>query len=220
MRFARVPISRGRAILFAGGFLACVFSSVLLLDAEARTPASLPANASSQTRPTASQPAATRPDSQKEEEIARVMEFLRVTQPDAYEKAKTLRSQDPARFEMLVGATAPTVAKLEDIRKSSPRLFDLSMQDLTLNYKSLRLAHELKRTDLPDSDRMKFRQQLSEVVSTEFAVQQEIRQIEIDNLRQQVENLGHQLQDRQQNKDKIIDKRVGDLIEKPPRLEW
>jgi hypothetical protein len=170
-----------------------------------------------------SQPATTqarKPNPDKEQEIARVMEFFRVTQPDVYEQAKTLRETDPERFEKLVRPAFHTVRKLEDLRKRSPKLFQLTMQDLELNYRSLRLSRQLKRPDLPAGDREKMTTELTGIVSTQFDIRQQIRQEEIENLKTQLKELGDKLQSNESVKATLIKKRVDDLVEKPPRLDW
>jgi hypothetical protein len=167
-------------------------------------------------------PAATKPDpaKRKEEEIARVMEFFRVTQPDVYEQAKTLRETDHDKFEKLVHSAIWTVNKLEDMRKRNPRLFDLTMKDLELNYRSMRISRQLKNADLPSADRDKLTSELTGIVSSQFDLRQQIRKEEIENLKTQLKDLGDKLQKNEQVKDRLIKKRVDDLVEKPPRLDW
>jgi hypothetical protein len=206
-------ISASPARLFAGLVLVLLPGSLTLL-AEDKPKAP----------PTSTQPAAPsrRPDpaKKKEEEIARVMEFFRVTQPDVYEQAKVLQGSDPARFEKLVRPTIYTVNKLEDMRKRSPKLFELTMKDLELNYRSLRLSRQLKRADLPPADREKLTTELTGIVSSQFDIRQQIRREEIEHLKTQLKELGDKLQSNEKVKDKLIKKRVDDLVEKPPRLEW
>jgi hypothetical protein len=148
------------------------------------------------------------------------MDFLKITQPDVYNQAKVLHGTDPARFDRLILSALPTVNRLEGIRRRSPQLFDLSMQDLQLGYQSLRIAQRLKRTDLTGADRANLTEQLRAVVAEEFAVQQEIRQWEIDELQEKVQELDGQVKDREADAEAIIQKRMEDLVERNPRLEW
>jgi hypothetical protein len=198
--------------------------ALLLLPASALTLLAQEKPQPSVTPPAATRPAATQPRkpeaNKKEEEIARVMEFFRVTQPDVYEQATTLRDTEPARFEKLVRGAVNTVNKLEDMRKRNPRLFELTMKDLELNYRSLRLSRQLKRADLPTPDRERLTNELTGIVSTQFDIRQRIRQEEIEHLKQQLQALGDKLQSNEKVKDALIKKRVDDLVEKPPRLDW
>ena len=159
-------------------------------------------------------------EQRKQDDINRVMDFLKITQPDVYNQAKVLHGTDPARFDRLILSALPTVNRLEGIRRRSPQLFDLSMQDLQLGYQSLRIAQRLKRTDLTGADRANLTEQLRAVVAAEFEVQQQIRQWEIDELQEKVQELDGQVKDREADAEAIIQKRMEDLVERNPRLEW
>ena len=165
-------------------------------------------------------PATRTAEQRHQDDINRVVEFLRITQPDVYDQARLLRVTDPMRFERLVLGALPTVNRLETTRKRSQKLFDLSMQDLKLGYQSLRIANDLKRGGLADGDRKKLTDQLKTVVAAEFEVQQQIRQFEIDDLQQKVKDLDAQVKDRDHTKNTILQKRLEDLTERTPRLEW
>ncbi|HVS72258.1 MAG TPA: hypothetical protein VHQ47_13465 [Phycisphaerae bacterium] len=182
----------------------------------AKPPATRPAALSAATAPTTEQAAAQK----KEQEIARVMEFFRVTQPDVYAQAKTLRDADPAQFEKLVRGALGTVNHLEDLRKRDPVQFDLKMKDLELAYKSLRLARELQRNDLDPSERQRVSADLRAVVTQEFDVCQQMRQEAINFIKNRVQDLDKDLQNRAKQKDALIKQRIQDLTEKSPKLEW
>jgi hypothetical protein len=168
----------------------------------------------------AASPPARTADQRKQDDIDRVMEFFRLTQPDVFDQAQALRGSNPARFDRLIMGALPTVNRLEALRRKSQELFDLSIQDLQLGYQSLRIAQRLKRTDLSDADRAKLTEQLKSVVAAEFVVQQQIRQLEINDLQQKVQDLDSQVKGREMDQENIIQKRVKDLVEKSPRLEW
>jgi hypothetical protein len=188
----------------------------------ARAPAPATAPATAPTTRTA--------DQKKQDDIDRVLQFLKRTQPDVYEQALAARNvyeqalaartSDPARFEKLIVNALSIVDKLEAIRASNPELFELSMRDVELNYKSLRLAHELKRSDLGEKERTHMMAQLKAVISQEFNVQQKIRQCELDALRKQVKDLDDKVKARESSKDTIIQKRTDDLLNGAANREW
>ncbi len=182
---------------------------------------------SSSAAATTSAPATTRAserdkenEKRKQEEIERVMEFLRVVQPDIWEQARTLRETKPQQFEALIRQTSQTVKHLEDLRKRNPKLFEQTMKALELNYRSLRMARDLKKPDISAADRERITKELEKTVADEFDVRQNIRQLEIDEQTEQLKKLEATLHDREKIKDQLIKKRVDDLLEKAPRLEW
>jgi hypothetical protein len=159
-------------------------------------------------------------DQKRQDDINRAMEFFRRTQPDMYEKAQALRTTDPAQFEKLIGSVMPTVNKFESIRRRNPKMFDLCMEDLRMCYRSLQIAHELKRSDLPAAERKQLTEQLREIVASDFDMQQKIRQMEIDDLRAKLSDLEAQVHAREDDKDALLRRRVEDLVERTPRAEW
>ena len=84
--------------LLPTGLAVLLTSSALTLWAT-NTP---PAPATSAPTTDSSQPTTKTREQRHEEDINRVMEFFRVTQPDVFEKAKALRESDPAKFDKLI----------------------------------------------------------------------------------------------------------------------
>jgi hypothetical protein len=188
-----------------------------------RLPAGDPSKHASETAvlaTTTSKPATRTAEQKKQDDIDRVMEFFRVTQPDVYDQANGLRNSDPAKFDKLILNALPNVNHLEIMRQNKPALFALSMEDLKLGYLSLRLAHDLKRADLSESDRIRITHELELTVAAEFNVQQKIRQYEIDDLEAKVRKLNDQVKARESDKSAIIQKRTDDLTKGTPRLDW
>jgi hypothetical protein len=204
-------------LTLAVGLAALILPTPLLLIAQEKAPEPTPAAPPATTA--ASQPAKTR-EQKKAEDTARVMDFFRVAQPDMYEQAKSIRDNDPASFDKMIHSSLNMVNKLEDLRKRNPPLFELRMKDFELAYKTLKVAKDCKRPDLAPADKESLMKQLTDLVSTQFDLRQKIRQLEIDDVQKQLATLGQQLEDRKADKDTIIKKRVDDLIESVPRLEW
>ena len=199
------------------GLAALILPTSVLLIAQDKPAESSPAPHSRQC--SAANRAKTR-EQKKAEDTARVMDFFRVTQPDMYEQAKAIRDNDPASFDKMIHNALNTVNRMEELRKRNPPLFELRMKDFELAYKTLKVAKDCKRPDLAPADKESLMKQLTDLVSTQFDLRQKIRQLEIDDVQKQLATLGQQLEDRKADKDNIIKKRVDDLIETVPRLEW
>lgn len=210
---------RFRPLLIAAGVVLCALPSAMSLLAE-DAPVVLASKVATQPTTAATAPNPTKKDARREEEISRVMDFFKQTQPDVYEQALKLRDSDPARFEKVIREASGTVKRLDELRRNKPKLFDLTMKDLTLNYRSVRLAREAKRTDLTPEQRDRNTKELQKVVEEQFSLRQQIRQFEIDEAAQRVRDLENALKDRDKVKADLIKKRVEELLEKPPRLDW
>jgi hypothetical protein len=206
----------GKKRIWLLGFGVMGAAGVIWGAAPGKGPASQPTTSPT----TAAQPATRTSEQRRQEDIARVMEFFRLTQPDVYEQATALRGSDPAKFDRLILGALPTVNRLEGIKKKSQKLFDLSMQDLQLGYQSLRISQKLKATGMAATERVKVTDQMREIVAAEFAVQQQIRQLEIEDLQQKVKDLDNRVKDREKDQSNILQKRMNDLVDGNPKLEW
>ena len=205
-----------KPVLAAAGALLCF--GIFLAT---RLPAGEPSKQSTDTAPaTTSKPATRTAEQKKQDDIERVMAFFKAAQPDMYEQATALRGTDPAKFDALILSALPNVNHLEVLKKTKPALFALSMEVMKLGYLSLRLAHDLKREDLPEAERARVTRDLQATVAAEFEVQQKIRHQEIDDLQTKIRNLNDQVKAREADKSSIIQKRTDDLTKGTPRLDW
>ncbi|MCL2641454.1 MAG: hypothetical protein FWD53_11450, partial [Phycisphaerales bacterium] len=94
---------RQRSSLLAAVVLAMLLPPAALLVAQpAKAPTTAPA-----TRP--APPVPKTKEQREAEEIASVMDFLKQTQPDAFESARRLRETDPEKFKSLIQPTVRIV---------------------------------------------------------------------------------------------------------------
>lgn len=199
--------------LIAGAALLALPSAMTLLADDA--PVVLASKVATQPA-TASAP---KKDAKREEEIARVMDFLKTTQPDLYEQALTFQEKDPARFNKVIGDASGTVRRLEELKRRNPKLFDLEIKNNTLSYRSMRLARELNRADISPETKEKTRGELRKVLLEQFGVMQQIRQLQIDEAAQRLKDLEKELKDRETKKDALIEDRIKQLISRP-KPDW
>ena len=185
-----------------GGMIACVAALTLTL---ARAACGAPPHQPSQLTPP---------------QIQKILQFLKTTDPSVYHEALTLRQSNPAKFVRLVSAAAPNFRRLENLQKSDPQLFSLTIKDLSLTHQSFNLADRLRQPDLTRQQSIHLRARLLNIVSEQFGIRQQIRKLELDQLMEKINELKAQYARRQKNQSKIIAKRVADLIGKPPSVNW
>ena len=153
-------------------------------------------------------------------QIQKILQFLKTTDPSVYHEALTLRQSNPAKFVRLVSAAAPNFRRLENLQKSDPQLFSLTIKDFSLTHQSFNLADRLRQPDLTRQQSIHLRARLLNIVSEQFGIRQQIRKLELDQLMEKINELKAQYARRQKNQSKIIAKRVADLIGKPPSVNW
>ncbi|MGC9258613.1 MAG: hypothetical protein ACP5I8_00850 [Phycisphaerae bacterium] len=155
-----------------------------------------------------------------QQQIAQIMNFLKATEPDVYNKAQTLRRSDPKQFATLIAEAAPNFARLEHLRKTDPHLLTLTLQDLADTHESFKLAGELRQPGLPPSAAQLLRVRLRQVVTAQFDLRQKIRLHELNELLKKINELKAQLKRRETRCQEIINRRVAQLIGKPPSVNW
>ncbi len=148
------------------------------------------------------------------------MQFLQHTQPRLYGRAVALRRSNPAMFNMLISRAAPSFRRLEQMQKTQPALFHETLQDIILTHRSFRLAQQLRNPHLPAAQRAALKNQLLQVVKRQFAVRQKIREMQLNVLGKRVQKLKTQLEQRQKQRQQIINKRVAALLGKLPGVNW
>ena len=161
-----------------------------------------------------------RPSQLTAPQIQKILQFLETTDPSVYHEALTLRRSNPAKFVRLISAAAPNFRRLESLQKSDPKLFSLTIQDLSLTHQSFNLADRLRQPGLTRQQNQRLRTRLLNIVSEQFGVRQQIRKLELDQLMQKINALKAQYARRQKNQAEIIAKRVADLVGKPPSVNW
>jgi hypothetical protein len=117
--------------------------------------------ASSTTEPASTQPVKSK-EQQKEENTHRVLEFLRVNQPYAYDQALSLQKSDAARFDWMVGHAIGTVRSLENLQKKNKPLFDMKLKDYEVTFQIFALRDQIKRTDITPAEKETLIRQLQE----------------------------------------------------------
>ncbi len=176
---------------------------------------------------TGSGAAVPKPDVQKRpllelspQQINQIMDFMNATEPDVYKKAEILRRSDPRQFARLITEAAPNFARLEHLRKTDPKLLHLTLQDLADTHESFKLAGELRQPGLPPSAMQLLRARLQQVVTAQFDLRQQIRLHELNELVKKINELKAQLKHRETRRMEIIQRRMAQLIGKPPSVNW
>ena len=154
------------------------------------------------------------------QQINQIMDFLKTTEPDVYGKAEILRRSDPQQFDKLIAEAAPNFARLERLRRTDPTLLHLTLLDLADTHESFKLAGELRQPGLPPSAAQLLRARLQQVVTAQFDLRQKIRLHELNQLVKKINELKAQLKHRETQRQVIINRRVAQLIGKPPSVNW
>ncbi len=174
--------------------------------------------ASTTTEPASTQPVKSK-EQVKEENTHRVLEFLRVNQPYAYDQALSLQKSDSARFDWMVSHANSTVRSLENLQKRNKPLFDMKLKDYEITFQTYALRDQVKRTDITPAEKESLIKQLGDKLNEQFENGQKIRAAEIEDLQKELADCQQKLQERAAGKDDWIKKQIDDLIGNVPLTE-
>ena len=191
---------------------------LLATDAPAAPVLPVPAATTPASTPATSQPATAPRPKLKDEDVA--LNFLKQHEPEVYQDALILRDKDQKKYNDLIKEFIPEVRGLIEMQKRQPAYFELVVKDRRLAYRTIQMAKELRDAPLTPEARESRTKDLKDLVTRQFAVRQQKRQMELDELQRKLDDLKHQLDDREHNKDGLISQRITDLLKKNPRVEW
>jgi len=133
--------------------------------------------------------------------------------PELAERLNVLRDEDPRQFKQTLERRFPRVRFLVDLEKRDPAMFELRMTDISLDRQTEALALQLREArDADDKDRYEdLREAIKAKVAEHFDVRQQIREMEIEKLKQKLEELEERLDDRDDDRKDLIEQRVNEL---------
>ena len=205
-----------KPLFLIAGILAGLAAGIATLRADQGPAGAI--RASSTTEPASTQPAKSK-EQVKEENTHRVLEFLRINQPYAYDQALSLQKSDSARFDWMVSHANSTVRSLENLQKRNKPLFDMKLKDYEITFQTYALRDQIKRTDITPAEKESLIAQLSDKLNQQFENGQKIRAAEIEDLQKELADCQQKLQERAAGKDDWIKKQIDDLIGNVPLTE-
>jgi len=148
------------------------------------------------------------------------LDFLEKREPEVYKWVKVLQDKDPKRYNDVMNDLICEVNDLIALSRRDPARFEVTLEDRQLAFRALQYATDIRNDVLSPENLRYTKEQLRATVARQFVVRQKLRQLQLDFLQKQLDALQQELNNREQNKDPMIDKRVDDLIKKGTHSEW
>lgn len=98
----------------------------------------------------------------------------------------------------------------EAMGRGDPEMHRLMLEENELDRRSHELAAQFHRAPSPEKEEIK--RELAEVVTKQFRVRQERRMLELKRIEEEVKRLRESIERRNEAQDKIIERRVADLL--------
>lgn len=103
--------------------------------------------------------------------------------------------------------------------KPDPALRELNAKYSELDAKVIALAKQ-HRAAKDDSERDRLRNELRKLTQEQFDARQKAREVELERLRKRLAEVEDSVRKREDLKEKIVDKRVADVLNEPDELQW
>ncbi len=159
------------------------------------------------------------PPGEAAERVERVMDFLREFHPGLLPRAAAMREDRPWEFERLIDEMAAEMRDLEELRERDPRRFELTRQDRQLERESRELAANIRDTHDPErADEL--RERLRDVLVEAFDARMEMRRLEAEEIRRKLARLERMLDERMAAKERIVERRMRELLGEGDEWAW
>lgn len=149
-----------------------------------------------------------------EEQAREALEVLRRIDPEKAQSLEKAIEDNPEQIGRILGENFPNIGRFMAWRRYDPEGFDLRIQDLALSRQTHACANRLREALDAEDDEIAALEQirLADLVADHFDVRQQLREYELAKLRNQIEELLAQLEERSNNRDQFIEERIGELM--------
>ncbi len=150
------------------------------------------------------------------ERIRRRLEILRQVYPglaDQMQRQLDEHGDNPLvrkRLEDRIGRLAPSLDRLERMKREDPKGFALEVADMKLHHRTRQLIMQIRRDGDPNGEAAR---ELKRVVEDHFEVRQRKREYELEKLERRFQKLKADLKARRINRKKVIENRLRELMD-------
>jgi hypothetical protein len=157
-----------------------------------------------------------------EHEAREALEVLRQIDPEKADRLEEAINKNPEEAGKVLHENFPMLGRFMAMRRYDREGFDLRVRDLAISRRSHDAADRMRKALEAKDDAMAAVElaQLHALVEEHFDVRQQIREYELTRLKQRIEELGEQLEQRAADRDALIDERVQELIGKGDSDRW
>ena len=203
------------------------FSMALICPAASATDTKPTTKPATTTAPATAPAAVSKPAPRSEEDV--MLDFLRDYQPEVYKWVEVVKAKDPAKYSQMRRELIPDTRKLLGMKESRPAVFEASVKDRRLTFRSMQISRDLRAADATANpeEANRLRYELKETVTQQFETRQLLRKFELEEqqkrleaVRKQLDEMKKTLEDRENQKADLISNHVEDLLKPTPKVEW
>jgi hypothetical protein len=180
-----------------------------LLEAQPRRPGRSGTRAGHRTRPAGAHPG------MPPETVA----FIRENFPERAARLEILREQDPTTFREKARELHREVERLMELKEKNKALFDVHMEEIRLRTTLRKQAKTLREAG-SETERQQARTALRASLERAFDLRQQIKQGEVEELRDRLKELESGLERRKGRRAELIEEQLRKLASEEPESDW
>lgn len=148
-----------------------------------------------------------------------VLDTIKLESPAQYKDLVELKKKHPKIYKRLIRNEFKRYKRLMDLRKTKPELFEKIIKIGQLERKTRDLARQYKETDSAER-KAELKAELKNLLLELFELRQERYKAELMELEKQIKELSSKIKKRSENKEKIVERRLQNLLTTEEELEW
>ncbi|MFQ5769270.1 MAG: hypothetical protein ACE5HX_01950 [bacterium] len=146
------------------------------------------------------------------------LEFAEQFDPEMAEHLNDLKLEQPDKYKHEIARIIKEKMRLERMKKKDPERYDHVFKIHSMEAKSQNLGRRYREAD--ESEKAIIKSELKSILAELFDLRELDRQEEVKRLEKKLDELKQSLAARQNNKARIIERRLLQLIGEKSYLEW
>jgi hypothetical protein len=146
-----------------------------------------------------------------DEQIERLMTFLEVRFPLMHQRLENARERDPAQFQRMINRAARFMFPIIRAAQENPELAEKMIAEHKSQLEIRELRDRYARTRDP-AEQASLREQIRQQMEAGFEARIERLRLEVARLQQRLDDARGHLARQEQNKSRLIDERLSDLL--------
>lgn len=144
-----------------------------------------------------------------EEQVKVALDVLDEMQPRVAERLRSLREENPERFEASLSRIGPHALHMANLRENDPQAYELRVRENELGIEAMHLARKARHAADDDDEQAReaVRQELKQILEQQFEVRTQLLEHEMAQVESRLEKLRDQLGEQKQQREQFIERR-------------
>ena len=153
------------------------------------------------------------------EDVSKALAWIGANEPVRLQRLNDLKKQRPEEFERAMNQVAFEIRELLAMKLNDVKRYERRVEQRNNDYRATELAEKIRGAG--ENQEMKAeREELKRILGKLFDLREADRELELKRLEEELSRLKDTMQKRRDAKDKIIDKRMAELLGEEDWLEW